>query len=351
MASSRIQRTYWEPAGSSWAPFYLPVSTAKFNSDGLTLNFKLNDSNTIRSLTYYRGLDSRFFQNYAEAFTDPTADLVTGAEDFTSNDIVQSNEFTQELQWIGSYGKVLDWVGGLYYFHEDANHVEAGTIGLTKTFPSIIPGAPDIPYLNEDTDRYVTAAKSEAVYAQLTWHISDPFSLTVGGRYTEDHRDATRSSNQTGFAFVNLVPPPGPPAGIAYDISYPAPVYETANLKFNKFNPAATLNYAINSDINTYFRDATGYKAGGVAESGPVGGFDTPFSPENVTTYELGLKSYWFDHRVRANIALFHSAFNNMQLQFEVDPTNPAIVEGYNAGKATVNGAEFETLFAIHPRT
>jgi iron complex outermembrane recepter protein len=347
-------------AGSTWTGLPLTPSVAKFNSDGLTLNFKINDENTIRSLTYYRGLDSRFNQNYAASFTDPLAYSVTGTETFLGNDIVQSNEFTQELQWVGSWGKVLDWVGGLYYYHENSNHAEAGSINDSAIYPLISPPYPpgsETNYLTEFTNRYVTAtAKSEAVYAQITWHVTDPFSITVGGRETEDHREAARTSDQQGHIFINVVPAPFPPAGIAYDLGYPAPINESANLKFNKFNPAATLNYAFNPDVNGYLRYATGYKAGGVAESGPVlippatsGGFDTPFSPENVTTYELGLKSYWWEHRVRANVALFHSTFNNMQMQFEVDPTNPAIVTGYNAGKATINGAEFEMLFALTP--
>jgi len=193
----------------------------------------------------------------------------------------------------------------------------------------------------------VTAdAKSKAAYAQVTWHITEPLSLTVGGRYTKDNRDATRYLNQTGTAFVPLVYPPPTFAGIPYNISYPAPDIGSNSLSFSKFNPAGTLNYAITPDVNTYLRIATGYKAGGSSEAGPLGAFGTTFQPENVTTYELGLKSYWLDHRVRANIAVFHSNFTDMQLQFEVDPSNPAIVEAYNAGKATVNGAEFEFLFA-----
>ena len=45
-------------------------------------------------------------------------------------------------------------------------------------------------------------------------------------------------------------------------------------------------------------------------------------------------------------MAVFHSDFSDMQLQFDVDPNNLAIVQSYNAGKATVEGAEFEFLFA-----
>ena len=58
------------------------------------------------------------------------------------------------------------------------------------------------------------------------------------------------------------------------------------------------------------------------------------------------MKSFWFEHRLRANIAVFYSDFSDMQLQFNTVPGNLAIVSSYNAGKATVKGAEFEFLYA-----
>ena len=118
------------------------------------------------------------------------------------------------------------------------------------------------------------------------------------------------------------------------------------SLSFSKFNPAGTINMAWTPDVNTYFRVATGYKAGGSSEAGPPGSFGQTFKPENVTTYELGLKSYWFSHTLRTNVALFHSDFKDMQLQFDVDPNNLAVVQAYNAGTAKVDGAELELLWS-----
>jgi iron complex outermembrane recepter protein len=323
-------------ASHTWEPIYLPLSVAKFNSDGLTLNFKFSDAATLRSLTYYRGLDSRFYQDYAGAFTNPESVPTEGITNFTGADIVQSNEFTQEFQLVGSVAKTIDYVAGLYYFQERANHSEAGAINIPLEY------VPGIPIFAEQTQRYVTAdAKSKAAYVQFTWHITDPLSLTLGGRYTKDNRSATRTYTEQGTQFTGIPPD--------YEVAFFAsdPPNSANSLTFSKFNPAGTINMAWTPDINTYLRIATGYKAGGSSEAGPIGSFGNTFQPENVTTYELGLKSYWLDHHVRANIAVFHSQFHDMQLQFDTDPTNLAIVESYNAGSATVNGAEFEFLFAL----
>jgi iron complex outermembrane receptor protein len=102
----------------TWEPIALPLSIAKFNADGLTLSFRLNDSTTLRSLTGYRGLDSRFTQDYAGAFSNPASAGFIGITNFAAADIVQSNAFQQELQLVGAMEKSFDYVAGLYYFDE-----------------------------------------------------------------------------------------------------------------------------------------------------------------------------------------------------------------------------------------
>jgi iron complex outermembrane receptor protein len=337
-------------ANSTWQPIPMHPSIAKFNSDGLTLNFKLNEDTTFRSLSYWRGLDSRFYQDYNGAFSDPNGVPVVGVTNFTSDDVVQSNEVTQEFQLVGTVAHSFDYVLGLYYFQENANHAEFGTIGIPKEF---YPGAG--PVFSEDQSRYVTAeAKSKAAYAQVTWHMNEAWALTLGGRYTKDDRKATRDALTTGSSFTPFGGQyPGcvltnPPFGFQCPFAIPD-MGGNNSVSFSKFNPAGTLAWQINPDVNTYLRIATGYKAGGSTEAAPTGQFAQTFQPENVTTYELGLKSFLFDHHVRANVAVFHSKFSDMQLQFDVDPTNLAIVQSYNAGSATVDGAEFELLFALSP--
>jgi iron complex outermembrane receptor protein len=324
-------------ASNTWEPIALPLSVAKYNAHGLTLTWKLSDSATLRSLTGYRGLDSRFAQDYAGAFGDPATAGFIGVTNFGSTDVVQSNEFTQEFQFVGDLGRRFNYVAGLYYFQEHANHTENGTIGI----PLLAPGAPLFFPFNELDQRYVTTdAKSKALYAQGTWKLTNPLSLTLGGRYTKDDRGATRNLNDQQ-TITALIPGVGP-----LPVRLPAVTDIASNsLSFNKFNPAGTLNMGWTSDLNTYLRIATGYKAGGSSESGPPGEFGLTFAPETVTTYELGLKSYWFDRTARANVALFHSDFKNMQLQFQVNPSNLAIEQAYNAGTAKVNGAELELLF------
>jgi iron complex outermembrane receptor protein len=80
-----------------------------------------------------------------------------------------------------------------------------------------------------------------------------------------------------------------------------------------------------------YAATSTGYLSGGTVNG-------TPFQPEEVTNYEIGVKSDLFDRRLRLNGALFHQIYKN--LQFTIFPAGSALL--LNAGRSRINGAELE---------
>lgn len=310
-----------QPDRTAYAALPLPLSDSTSNAQGLTLALRLNDQTTLKSLTGYRTLYSNTYQNYADSFANPQEYAYLGALSYTTQDVINSIEFTQELQLIGNIGSQVDYVLGLYYYREGANHLEDLNLGYS------------IFQFAEASSRYVVAdAKSRAGYGQATWKIpgfEDKLKFTAGARYTHDTKDATRNE------LVSLVGV-GP---IASEVN-------AANTQtFSRFNPAGTLAYEWTRDLQTYLRVATGYRAGGSSEAGPIGSFALTYGPENITQYELGLKSYWLNHTLRINAAAFLSDIHNMQMQFDTDPTNLSIVITQNAGSATIKGLEWESLY------
>ncbi|MBV6416439.1 MAG: Vitamin B12 transporter BtuB [Steroidobacteraceae bacterium] len=307
-----------EPEHRSYRAIDLPESPGEFEGHGLTLAWKAGDALTLKSLTGYRDLGVTYNQDYAETF-------FVG---FRSRDDIRSHQFSQELQALGSLldGRI-EYVAGAYYYEEAARHNNFTVI--TNALPGSSP-------LLLNKERQVTAeSKSRAIYAQLTWTPplpGDRLDLTFGARYTRDDRAASRTLLNTYFGFP-----------IAQE---PAPGLVNANdLESSRFNPAFTANYHWTGDVSTYLRVATGYKAGGSSESVDVGQFGITFKPENVTVYELGLKSYLFDRRVRLNAAAFSSRYEDMQLFFNSNPGDLSVVLGLNAGKSTIRGLELETLW------
>lgn len=321
-----VAHVYYDDAGSprsrTYRPVDLPLSTSEFEAHGLTLSWDASETLTIKSMTGYRTLNWRAYQEFAEAFgyvisVDPVTAIPIN---FTSDNQVDDHQFSQELQFIGNLvDHRVQYIAGLYYFKEGSSSTGNG---LITTF-----GIPQHKF------RYVSAdAKSLAAYTQLSWTpplLNDRLDVTLGMRYTRDDRSAQRSTTVDGVVLES-----GKSSGTEND------------QRFNEFNPALTFNFAWTDAVNVYAKVATGYKAGGSSESGPIGQFDQTFSPEKVTTYELGLKSYAWQRRVRLNMAVFESKFDDMQLAFAVDPTDSSVVQSYNAGKATVRGFEAELLVA-----
>lgn len=298
------------PVRRAFMPIDLAESTADFEGHGLTVGWDLADTLTLKSLTGYRTLDFDAHQVYADAFTLPPAPGIPYV--LNTRDLIHSHQFSQEFQLAGSNAaSTVNYVAGLYYFKEGSSHLQ--TV--------------DVPDFLQTTDGDVNVdSESQAAFGQLTWTppvLDERFDITVGARYTRDKKTADRLSTANGAVTENS----------------PA-----ATLRFNRFNPSLTLNFRWTEDLSVYGKISTGYRAGGFYEAAPIGQFSQSFAPEKLTNYELGLKSYWLDHRVRFNLAVFEAKYDDKQLTVQSNPLNPADSQVYNAASATIDGVEASLL-------
>jgi len=313
------------PRSRTYRDIDLPLSSSRFENHGLTLTWDISDALTIKSLTGYRELKVDGYQDYAEGLG-----TAAGTNAITARDLINDHTFSQEFQFIGNaLDDSIQYVSGLYYFRDSVSHYEDFFSGLQAT-PS---------YLNSvDKQRWVSAdAKSMAAYGQVTWTpdiLEQRLDLTLGARYTRDKRSATRDIVSVG----NGPRFGGGPLVIGSELG------ASNNQDFSRFNPSATINYRWTDDFSTFAKASTGYRAGGSSEAAPIGSFNLTYGPEEVTAYEAGFKSYWFDHRVRLNAAVFYNKLKDMQMLISTDPADSSVVQGFNAGRATMKGGEFELL-------
>ncbi|WP_170304588.1 TonB-dependent receptor [Croceicoccus estronivorus] len=292
----------------TYAPLDIGQSKAHFTDHQLTLTWDVSDALTLRSLSSYRKTDAYQDVNYGvgQAYPIPGGDLTT-----VQQHQYRAKQYTQEFQIIGSIGDLIEYTGGLYYFKETGSHYQAQQ--LTGT---LVGG-----YV--DTERLVEAKSiSKAAYLQATLTppiLEERLKLTVGGRYTEDKRRATRNQWYFGYNFETDV---------------------KNSQKFHNFSPSVNLAMQWTPDVMTYVRYSKGYKAGGSAEGGLD--FTATYGPEKVEAWELGLKSEFLDRKVTFNASLFYNKFRDLQVDFGVDPVDLTKVATVNAGRATVKGAEVE---------
>jgi outer membrane receptor protein involved in Fe transport len=111
---------------------------------------------------------------------------------------------------------------------------------------------------------------------------------------------------------------------------------------FDSLEPRVGLEYHITDDHMLYASWATGFKSGSwttrLSAPLPPGDPKRLFGPEDAESYELGLKSEFFDNALRLNSAVFHTIYENIQLQ-QFEAISPTF---RNAGDAEISGAEVE---------
>jgi iron complex outermembrane receptor protein len=224
-----------------------------------------------------------------------------------------------------SLGGHLTWVGGLYFFEENASEPYLFRLGSQSLFAFIAgPVFPPEGIIN-DVDRDLTT-KSYAGFGQATYSITDRFDLTLGGRYSHDRKsvDAVGSTNLPGFPLIV------------------APFAVGNSDSWGKFTPRVTVDYKLTDRVMAYATWDQGYKSGAAQSVS----FDPRLAgrlvnPETVNGYELGLKSELFDRSLRLNGALFYNKFKDLQVRSIVNlgsgVAEPAIE---NAANATVKGVE-----------
>lgn len=293
-------------------PAYLPLDRALETSDSSLryqnpgrddfnrleahgLGVEASSDLEIAKLTYlfgYRQADTEFFQVFGD--NGPSVDM--------QNDHRQDSH---ELRLASSGTSPLQWVAGLFYFHEKTN---------TAPIVSILNG----PILLFDLHAH---GRSAAGFAQATWSLGSKVRTTAGARYTDDEkaRDGT-------FTIAG-----GPT--FPYD----------ADVHFKKWNWKLGLEADLPNDALFYISAATGYKAGGFNDGNPQTESNLYYDPEDLTSYEAGIKGYFGD-RLYASAAVFYYDYQNLQLS-SVPPTGGIVT--LNAAKATIKGAEIEGRFDV----
>jgi outer membrane receptor protein involved in Fe transport len=111
-----------------------------------------------------------------------------------------------------------------------------------------------------------------AVFAQVTWNMSDSWRLILGGRYTDEQKEATKT--QVHFGSNNVAIPATDPSGTVPNVLWALnPLFGAFNIEpydtiegdrdESEFNPLATLQWDATDDIMVYATYVEGFKAGG----------------------------------------------------------------------------------------
>lgn len=269
------------------------------------IDWKINPDTKLTSISAYRAYSGEFYENWAQAPIHINDNYFKP----------EHHQFSQELRLSGKFTNLVDWALGGYYY--DAltklnNYVSIPLVGFAFYGPDPV----------KDQDK--------SVFAHLVLHPTDKFSVEAGGRYS----DVSKT-----YTFNRYLPNTGnPPATLPGFANNPS-VYS----HINRFDYRFSAQYKFSATLMAYGVVATGFKGPGVNPRPSSAAELLPFAEEELRSYEIGLKTQFFNRKLRLNLDAYQSDYSNLQLT--VTRVLPSGVPGSitaNAGKARIRGFEGE---------
>jgi iron complex outermembrane receptor protein len=299
-APVQLDRLSVSPIGAIEQP-----SVGHTHGGRLNLEWQATPDLLIKSISAYRELTQSQYDNagVASSFvTRPTATFTGATFQRYSLAFFRQNQVSEELQAIGEFGRVKYAFGALYYQERVEDSAQAPFVAsfsdAAGSLYTVNPGAIATAVIQRAS--YVKTT-SIGGYGQATYTpaiAGDIAHLTLGGRWTRDRK-------QGRLFIVNGALP----AGINGNPAAAIPLDYTAS----RVDPLVNLSIDVSPDVHLYGKWSTGYKSGG-ANSRSLS--YARFAPETVSMFEVGLKSEFFDRRVRLNVSAYTGTYRGIQLDF-----------------------------------
>ena len=190
-------------------------------------------------------------------------------------------------------------------------------------------------------------AKSQAVFGQFDYDITERLEISLGLRYSKDEKDffarqfcikadADRDLQNWGECVHGAQYADDEKTG-SWDESW------------SKTTGKAGLSYRLSEDVMVYGSYATGFHSGGFyGKNQRLVDYAITYDPEEIESLELGAKMEFLNNRVRLNVAAFSSNVEKLQAITTLPADDgTAVSVPFNVGEVEYQGFEIEGLARI----
>lgn len=241
-------------------------------------------------------------------------------------DIEQEQE-SFELRYHNDESENWDLVAGVFLFNESIERIFHQNIGPPFSETQAFEEAFETALARQDT-------RSQAVFGQAGFAVSDSVSLIVGARITSEQKTAELNDFP--------LPPPAPPA----PVSRFAPSHE-----WNQPTWKLGLEYQAEDSTLFYATASTGYKPGGFNGRATLPENVGPYDAEYSTSIEAGIKGSLLDNRMRFAAAGFFIEYTDVVGLIRRPNAAGSGTESVsdNIGAMSIGGLEFESTWLATP--
>lgn len=226
--------------------------------------------------------------------------------------------WTQEFELASVKSSPIIWIVGTFVL------IDHAFVSLVNGISTNVANGPSSSTYTSN----VQNTQAYALFGQVTVPLGHASHLTGGFWYSIDDigaRNSVLSVPVTGYM--------GAPSGAA-----PTATQGAASQTFKSPTWRLALDHNFGSNLFAYASYNRGFKSG-LFNLMPFNA--NAVQPEKLDAYEIGLKSEFFDHRMRLNGAAYCYDYRNMQVSASVvvpGASNVTLVT--NAGTATIKGAD-----------
>ena len=258
----------------------------------------------------------------------------------------ESESFSQEFR-LNSTGENLDWFVGVSVSYEDIQ--ATGSVDYSEeVLCSQLLGsscASALGFAGDDVSEFNNAEGeywNYAIFGDVKLALNSETNLTIGLRYSYDDKEFVAHNPVPANALVG-------PALNSMGALPTANLFliETAGKissrdTWSQVQPRIVLDHSLGGDTMLYASASVGYKSGGFNVLVPTAG---SFEPEEMLSYELGVKGSLMDRRLVYDAAFFHYRYDDLQVQI-IDVVSIT----RNAAEATGYGFESSVRFKATER-
>jgi iron complex outermembrane receptor protein len=339
------------------ADYFLPHNLDRWYQSELTVEGKISNwdlvysggwferkvDNLVDYSQYSVGYDALAFANsYAYTrFADAAGNLIAPVQ-YTAN-YDKYTKMSHELRLSSPAENRLRGIMGLFYQRQtDDIRAEFDIPNLPVYYE--VAGQKNVYYLSQ-MDR---ADRDYAVFGEGSFDITDKLKLSAGIRefWVNNSLYGFFGFNDNGYSTHS---------GEALCDQLGNPIVTTPGVYTGGNRPCVNtdkrvvehgethkinLTYQITPSAMVYGTWSTGFRPGGNNRLPTAGSYRA----DTLTNFELGWKTDWFDHRVRANGAVFYERWSQVQTAVQGQYGITSIV---NAGDAKVEGLETELSWAV----
>jgi iron complex outermembrane receptor protein len=310
-----------------------PFTETKATVSSLVVNYRFTDSLQLTSVSGVYHATHGAFDNYDDTVYAQALDAETDMD----------TQLSQEFRLTSSFSGPINFAAGVFYEHDKHDASDTDAVFPFPAYP--IPG-PFFGVYNTVAMQAADKAESFSVFGQVSYKILDNLELAAGARYSHDKSSA---QIQNVFNYFDIlapalgIPNPFSPAGVVYNPSVSA----------SNVSPEVTLTYHPIRDMTVYGAYKTGYLAPAVGNPANVVNLSTLANPnsqfiyqaEKVKGFEFGVKGYFLDSRLSADVTIYQYDYSNLQVS-TFHPETLAFFPG-NAGEARDQGIELQSAYKI----